>query len=390
MTSDPALLSFAESTHLWLEVSQTENNRAWQHSQSFSNNSSRWNAYLNQICLNTVLDWVKQEYAPQASVGSIATLSSIWEVVNGSAITLDKTRLVIVPTEAIDFSELRVPQEWVEISSWVGDYYLAASVDPDEGLVRIWGYATHQQIKQKASYDPQQRCYCLDEADLIQDISVLWVSRQLCPQEATRSAIAPMPEMSLVQAQNLIARLGSPDIINPRLTLPFPLWGALLEHGGWRQNLYNRRMGYPEQWSVLQWLSGGVSEVAQQFGWGQIGWQPSLAAARGTTQISTDVFLSRHLKIAGQNYELRVIPRGTAEQRIWRFELRNTRASDRIPGGFKLRLLTEDLQDFDGNIDTATTASDRLFVDVVLESGESIVWEVEPMPENYDREILRF
>ena len=58
MTFDPALLTFAEPAHLWLEVSQTEIDRAWQRSQSFSSNRDRWNAYLNQICLNTVLDWI--------------------------------------------------------------------------------------------------------------------------------------------------------------------------------------------------------------------------------------------------------------------------------------------------------------------------------------------
>jgi hypothetical protein len=62
----------------------------------------------------------------------------------------------------------------------------------------------------------------------------------------------------------------------------------------------------------------------------------------------------------------------------------------RIPSGFKLRLLTEDLQDFENNEDVATTAVDHLFVEVALEPGEGLVWEIEPMPENYDREILRF
>lgn len=61
-----------------------------------------------------------------------------------------------------------------------------------------------------------------------------------------------------------------------------------------------------------------------------------------------------------------------------------------IPGGFKLRLLTEDLQPFPNNEDVATTAVELLFVDVALQPGEGIVWEIEPLPENYDREILRF
>jgi Protein of unknown function (DUF1822) len=61
-----------------------------------------------------------------------------------------------------------------------------------------------------------------------------------------------------------------------------------------------------------------------------------------------------------------------------------------IPGGFKLRLLTEDLQSFPDNESVATTAIEVLAVEVALEAGEGIVWEVEPLPENCDREILRF
>ncbi len=388
---DPALTTFANPTHLWLEVSETELAQAWQHSQSFSRASSRWNAYLNQICLSTFLNWLRQEYAPQATAWpSFATLPSIWEVVNGTAITVDRTRFVLVPTETIDLSELRVPQEWVDIPGWVADYYLAVQVNPDEGCVQIWGYTTHRQLKQHGSYDPQERTYCLDEEQLIQNLSVLWVARQMCPAEPTRRAIAPLPAIPLTQAENLIARLGNLDVINPRLAVPFVLWGALLEHGGWRQRLYHHRLGDPEQWSIFQWLQSGVSEVAKQIGWEQVGWQPSLAAARGTIQIPSVVFLSRHLAIAGQQYELRVIPQGKPEDRIWRFELRNASMGERIPGGFKLRLLTENLQAFEGNEDVATTAVNLLFVEVALEPGEGLVWEIEPKPENYDREILRF
>ncbi len=387
MTFDPALLPTADSTHLCLDLSETDITQAWQRSQSFSSNSCCWNAYLNSICLNSVLGWLREECAPQANVWLSATLPSIWEVVNGSAITLDRTRFVLVPTEAIDLSELRVPQEWVDIPSWAGDYYLGVQVNPDEGLVRIWGYTTNQQLKQKGSYDPQDRTYSLDENDLIQDISVLWVARQLGLEERTKSHISALLSIPLAQAQNLIARLGNPDVINPRLALPFELWGAILEHGGWRQRLYQSRMGHSEQWSILQWLQSGVSEAAKQIGWGQAEWQ--LAGGKGTTIPSVD-FLSRSLAIAGQNYELRVIPKGDANERIWRFELINANRGDRIPGGFKLRLLTEDLQAFEGNEDVAINAQEHLFVDVVLAPGEGLVWEVEPMPDNCDREILRF
>ena len=78
------------------------------------------------------------------------------------------------------------------------------------------------------------------------------MARQLCPEEPTRSAIEEIPSLSPQQAQNLIARLGNPEILTPRQEISFQLWGGLIQHSGWRQNLYQRRLGLPEQWSVLQ------------------------------------------------------------------------------------------------------------------------------------------
>jgi hypothetical protein len=61
-----------------------------------------------------------------------------------------------------------------------------------------------------------------------------------------------------------------------------------------------------------------------------------------------------------------------------------------IPIGFKLRLLTENLQPFENNEDAATIVADQLYIDVALEPGEGSVWAVEPTPDNYNQEILRF
>ena len=355
--------------------------QVWQQSQRFSAPSCRWNAYINLFCQGTFLPWLREEYA-QATVWPNSTaLPGFWEVVNGSAITLDSTRLILVPSETIDLSELRVPQEWIDIPSWAGDYYLAAQVEPDSGWVRIWGFATHQHLKTRGSYDANDRTYCLDEDELIKDINVLWVARQLCPDEQTRAAIAPIPTLTLAQAENLISRLTSD--ITPRLAVPFELWGALLEHGGWRQRLYQQRLGVLE-WSILQWLQNGVSEVAQQLGWEKVAFQPTLAGARGT---ALDV-LSRQLIIAGQVYELRIIPK-EPENQIWRFELQSS-LDEGIPEGVKLRLLTEDLQTFENNEAVAKSTINRLYIEVALAAGEGLVWEIDPVPENYDREILRF
>lgn len=389
MTVNTPILSFA-STDLILEIPADVENQAHLHSQSFAHSGS-YQAYINQLCLGAILPWLQEDFTPQATVWpDTKALSSFWELVNGTAVTVDATRFILVPSENIDCSELRVPQEWVDIPSWVGDYYLAVQVDPDEGYVRVWGYCSHEKLKTKGDYDPGDRTYILDAMDIIADINILIVAQEFSVHENTRSTIAELPTLPQAQAHNLINRLGKPEVVTPRLEVPFVLWGKLIEHGGWRQNLYEQRIGLPEQRSVVEWLQRGVSQIATDFGWSKLNLQLSAAGARSVEETQPGVSLSRQLAIAGQLYELLITPQGEAENPHWRFELRNTTVGAAIPGGFKLRLLTEDLQPFPNNEDIATTAVEQLYVEVALEAGEGIVWEIEPLPDNYDREILKF
>ncbi|WP_414588518.1 DUF1822 family protein [Scytonema sp. PCC 10023] len=358
---------------------------------SFSTSGANWQARLNQMCLDAFLPWLREEQVKSARVWtSQGALPSFWEFVNGTAIASEGIRLVLIPTTAIDLEELRVPQEWVDIPSWVADYYVAVHVNPNGGWVTICGYITHRQLKTKGVYDASDRTYCLDENDLIQDINVLWIARELCPEEILRESVAPLPKLPLPQAENLLQRLGNPAVVFPRVAIPFELWGALLEHGGWRQRLYERRQGLSEQWSIQQWLQAGVSHLAQELGWGMTSMQLASRGVRSREPQQSSIYLSRRLTLAGNPYELHVFPRGNLEDRIWRFELRNANPNEMIPAGFKLRLLTEDLQPFINNEDTAKEAIAQLYVDVVLEPGEGLVWEIEPTPDGYDREILRF
>ncbi|MBD2437570.1 DUF1822 family protein [Nostoc sp. FACHB-110] len=377
--------TFSDSTELILEIPETA-----QGDLAFSHPSADYQAYLNKLCLNAVLPWLQEDFTPQAKVWPTSTaLASFWELVNGTAITVDATRFILVPSESIDLSELRVPQEWVDLPSWLGDYYLAVQVEPDAGYVRVWGYCTHSQIKNKGSYDAGDRTYSLDASEIITDISVLAVAREFCTAEPTRAPVTAIPTLPQAQAHNLIDRLGKSEVVTPRLAIPFQLWGGLVEHGGWRQNLYEKRIGLPQQRSVLEWLQSGVSQLAQNIGWER--WNLELsAAARSVEDRQTQVNISRRLAIAGQIYELTITPQGEPDAPYWRFELHNATVGAVIPEGFKLRLLTEDLQPFPDNEDIATTAIEQLYVEVALEPGEGIVWEIEPFPENCDREILKF
>ena len=380
-----------DPTQINLDIDSTLQTQAWRQSQRLATSSSRWNGYLNLLCLNTLLPWLREDYDPQVAPAlSPSSLLNIWEIVNGAPITLGSNRLILIPTESIDLDEIRIPQEWVDIPTWISDYYLIVQVNPDDGWLRIAGFTTHRRLKEEGRYDWRDRTYCLDEVDWIADLNVLWVSRQLHPEEVTRTAVPALAALSPTQANSLIQRLGDPAMPTPRLSLPFPQWGSLVAHGGWRQRLAETRWGFLGQGSVLQWLQTGVANVAEQIGWRRMEFQPSLSAARGDEEATTAIALSRQLRIAGQPYELRILPLDGEGGQEWRFELQNLTPGGLVPAGFVLRLLTEDLHPFEGNEDTADRAVEQLYIEVALEPGEGIVWEIEPIPNQYDQEILRF
>ncbi|MBD2494005.1 DUF1822 family protein [Nostoc sp. FACHB-280] len=373
-----------------VEISETTQDTVWQQSQNFSTPSTRLQAYLNRLCLLTVLPWLEEIWGIIAKPApNFAVLHSFWEVVNGTAITINQTRLILIPSLAIDINEIRVPQEWVDIPSWAGDYYLAVQVNTEDAWVKVWGYTTHVQLKQPSNYNAGDRTYALDYEDLVHDLDILWVTRQLCPDVPTKTEVEPLANLALTQANNLLERLGNPAVAFPRLAIPFSLWGALLEHGGWRQRLYELRTGITQQWSIIQWIKTGISDLAQQLGWNYLDLETSLGS-RGIAQTNEPVILTRHLIIAGQNYELQVQSSGDITSGIWVIELQSLSLQGLIPSGFKLRLLTEDLQPFPDNECVADTATEKLAIELQLEAGEGLVWEIEPTPENYEREILRF
>lgn len=378
-------------TDLVLELDQTTIERAWLQSQSASNPASRWQNYLNQAALAVFLPWLQvEEDATAKSLWQQAQQEAVWEVVNGTAIAIKDAKLVLIPSEADDLSELRVAQEWLDIPNWSADYYLAVQVNVDEGYVRVWGYATHQQLKQ-GNFDAGDRTYSLTDDQLIGDLNALWVARALCPNEVTQAVIEPLAELPPTQADHLIERLGNPGQVLPRLAVSFGIWGALLQNPNWFRRLVANRQGKPSVTPVWQWLKQGLTELSTEFGWRQLEVALSTDGSKGiTTQQSVvpATGLAKKLAIANHAYELRILP--LPEVGAWRFELCCLTPGCLIPAGFKLKLLTAEGEDFAGNEDIATEAVPQLALEVDLDPGESLIWQIEPTPDHYQPEILQF
>ncbi|NJK37131.1 MAG: DUF1822 family protein [Oscillatoriales cyanobacterium RM2_1_1] len=281
----------------WLALSPRAISQSWRQSQSGSTLNSGWTIYLNQLCLQTVLPWLQEDTTPQTGTGlNTRALTCIWDVVNGTAIqvpgqALPQTstpvqprRLILIPTETIDTDELRVPQEWVDIPDWLGDYYLAVQINLDEGWAKPWGYTTHFQLKTRGQYDSCDRSYGLSQEHLVSDLSLLWLEQQFCPQHQTRATIEPLTELSQTQAEQLIQRLANPEILVPRLEIPFSSWGALLERPQWRGQLYRSRRGLPTI-IVKQWFENQLENRLENLV--QLGWQ-SLEAFQSSFSQGSD------------------------------------------------------------------------------------------------------
>ena len=243
MTFSISELTLAYPKQLVCDFTPEQQAEALPADDDYSHDAARYRAYLNRLCLNVLSPRLQEdEHQNQSSqVFPDRLLPSIWEFVNGTPIYVENTRLVIIPSEAIDTEELSVPQEWVDIPQWSADYYLAVQVNVEDGWLRVWGFTTHEKLKNRGTYDASDRTYSLDSDELFDNLNTLWVSLQLCPAE--KGAIAPLSSLSASQINNLLAKLGQPSAYSPRLKVPFAQWGALLSDRKSTQQLYQRRLG---------------------------------------------------------------------------------------------------------------------------------------------------
>ncbi|MEB3295218.1 MAG: DUF1822 family protein, partial [Synechococcales bacterium] len=212
--------------------------QAWQHGQVASQLAEtteiQWRRYLNDLCLATVLPWIQaeeiptaiafpplmeQDSSPNASpnpspnaspnplANSFANPLASW--IPGTAIEFGQKRLILLPSIGIDLQTWKVPQEWVDIPAWAGDYFVAVRVDLDEGELQLLGYATHHTVKTQGQLNRQDRTYSLESLQGIWDMNCLWVVQQLNPTEVTQATIDPLPTLTAAEATDWLTRLRS-------------------------------------------------------------------------------------------------------------------------------------------------------------------------------------
>jgi Protein of unknown function (DUF1822) len=357
--------ALVESTDWTLQIPQDRQANIWQQSRAFPTAWGRWNAYLNQLCLETCLTWLQTEHLPTAKAGMAPAL---WEMVNGSIVTVDNIRIALIPMEAVDRSELTVPQEWVDIPNWAADYYLGVQIAPDCQELAIYGFTTHQQLKTQATYDPQERTYCLDVDELITDLNALWLAYPRYTTNQTRASLTALPALDPAQAEQLITRLGNLELIMPRLEVPFQTWAALLVHPQWQQRLCQQRQtgnSTPVFTQLNRWLAGQIDEVWQSLDRVLLSQQIAIAVRSATSENTLeiapgDVYQARVFSLNGGQIALVVgiSPISETDSRI-SLQVHPAGGEAYLPGETQLRLLSSDGSEI-GKVSAAVTETIQL------------------------------
>jgi hypothetical protein len=229
---------------LWLTFSEDDKQEALKQAKVQSYPVARHIAYLNSLSVKLIKNWL-DEFTKEVGIKEFPQIwqekdrDSIWEFVNGTAITLGKTRLVILPRDISYIEKLRVPQEWVDIPTWAGHYYLGVQVELEQNWLRVWGYTTYEDLKEKAVFDPIDKTYSLDQDDLTEDLNVMLVTHELYEEqpETVKDDLKPLDEYKEAE---LFAKWRS-SLYSPRTLIPFELWSALLQNDDSRKYLLKER-----------------------------------------------------------------------------------------------------------------------------------------------------
>ena len=151
----------------------------------------------------------------------------ISELFDGFALRVNEAKIIFIPSQNIDLNGCEIPQEWVDLPNWSGDYYVPIQVDLEAKYLHLWGSIAYEQLQQTAQLDPLFRYYHVDAAAMTANLDVLWASCELAP--LPKANHCELAALTPTQADRAIERLMTAPLPNfPRLLLPFSEWGAIL------------------------------------------------------------------------------------------------------------------------------------------------------------------
>jgi Protein of unknown function (DUF1822) len=209
---------------------------------------------INEVSMDAIIDWIREMYDFRVQVSYPHTIDREWitTIIEGFAIDIEGLRIVFFPCSSQDLSGFKIRREWVDLSNWIGDYYVPVEVIADENRLYLWGLISHEDLKDESSLDISSQVYELNGENMIADLSVLWTACEIKKNEhqsqiklaSERSLLPPLTlaSMSMATVENAISQLiqlsPSESYLSPQSILKFEEWGAILNSPAYLQKYH--------------------------------------------------------------------------------------------------------------------------------------------------------
>ena len=278
--------NYNESTKI--RFSDSLKQEIWQQVKSINNEITRHRSYLNLIARKVFLSWLSlmldQDFADEQTLNDNV---SIWEFINGNAIAINETNIVLIPMETDDKSEISLPEEWVRILSWLGSYYVFLEVNLVENYLDCWGYSSSQNLINNSQLDVVNYVRDLEYENLESDINNLILEYEY--QWGKIPQLENLPVLNQQQKSQLVTQLK--DELLPRYVLDFSQWLTIISDRDLRQNLYDARQPI----NLSQWLNNKI-ELTITKGWHNA--QDLITELFASGQSLQPAFAARHLTLS--------------------------------------------------------------------------------------------
>lgn len=356
---------------IWLEIPADIQEISWAKSTAFTDASTRQRVYINLLCQQVIFNYLQSEIPPASLVEN---QEDFWQLgVNGFTVKLGEKSVVVIASETLDIEGMEIPQEWVDIPQLIGDYYLAVQVNNAENYLRIWGYTTYKNIKEKGQYIQRNLNYSLlrNQLQSGSDSLDLWGEYELQPVKIEREKRSE--KLSLDRLTTLLDILANPQLIFPRKAIAFQEWAAVIVNSNWRKILITRRQKSPVK--LTNWFAHNFP----------IDWQSildfsslSLVPAFKKTEIKRIKDLG--VELLGNPLALMITIAKIEEIFSLQATVYPTGETSTLPPQLKLSILTETGQVFREVIATDNDEfiryrfdaelGDKFFIEVALESAK--------------------
>lgn len=255
------LFTAFNSEHLWLKFSEEDQAKAAQISQGCTIKGGRHQSFLNALCSICLVKWLKIRFSEinyyQLEEKNLLT---IWEFVNGTPLKINNSNLILLPEETEDSREFYIPQEWVDIPRFRGDYFLPIQVNLETGWLRFWGFVNYEEIKKQGIYDQTFAQYILSEQFVEGNLNLLFLFEKYAL--SSKPEYQPLPILSKEEKYYLLNQLTSLNPIVIRHYLNFFQWAVLFSDDDCREYLYQKY----QPLSLGAWLHQNFNQAYDR-GW---------------------------------------------------------------------------------------------------------------------------